>query len=348
MSVASLEAPGLKRAMIASAVLHALLIGALGAFFMSEQSKSLLGEKGLPAKRGGGEPITVGLAAPPPPPKVKATPPPTATPEPERSPEPTPEPTPEPKTTPEPPPKETPPPPEEKAMEVAKAKPKENPKPTPRPTATPKPTEAAKATPKPTEAPKPKEKPKETEKPKATPKATPAPKATEGAISPSKAHALVPPKDPPTREGAKSAKSDRAESALKPGVASKGGAFKPNSGSTPGSGGGAGGGGSARVGSNEMRGVGLPDFYARTALATIGRNFRVPADKQRDIDATVAFTIRADGTLENIRIRHGTGSAELDEFALEALRRTKRLAPLPDSMDVKSLDAEVTFNFLEG
>ncbi len=345
MSVVTLEAPSLKRAVIASAVLHAALIIAIGAFFMSEQSKSLLGEKGLPAKRGGG-PIMVGLSAPPPQPKAappKATPPPPPPPQPTRAPDPTPEPTPEPKATPEPEPepKETPPPPDEKTMDVAKAKPKETPKPktTPKPTPTPKATEAAKATPA----------PKATEKPKATPKATPAPKHTEAAISPSKAQALVPPKPLPTREGGKgSAKEAKSESAMKPGAAAKGGAFKPNSGTTPGSGGGAGGGGSARVGSNEMRGVGLPDFYARTALAQIGRNFRVPADKQKDNDATVAFTIRADGTIENIRIKGGTGSAELDEFALEALRRTRKLAPLPDSMDTKSLDAEVTFNFLEG
>ncbi len=345
MSVVTLEAPSLRRAVLASAILHAVLVAGLAAFFLSEQSKSLLGEKGLPAKRGGGEPIVVGLAAPPPPPKPKATPQPTATPEPER----TPEPTPEPRATPPPEPKETPPPPEEKALEVAKAKPKE----TPRPTATPKPTPKPTDRPKPEPSPKPREtpRPEPTTAPKATekPRATPTPKATEAALSPAKAHELVPPKPLPSREVAKASREDKSRGAMKPGADAKaGGAFKPNAGTTPGSGGGAGGGGSARVGSNEMRGVGLPEFYARTALAMIGRNFRVPADKQRDIDATVAFTIRADGTIENIRIRHGTGSAELDEYALEALRRTRKLAPLPDSMDVSSLDAEVTFNFLEG
>ena len=102
------------------------------------------------------------------------------------------------------------------------------------------------------------------------------------------------------------------------------------------------------MGSNELTGLGLPDYYARQALQHIGRNFKVPDDKQRDKTSVVAFTINRDGRLTNPRIKSSSGSSDLDALAIEAIKRTAKIAPLPDTVSMNSVDAEVAFNFLEG
>jgi len=324
---------GLRRALGLSAVFHAVFLIAAALFFISERSKNLLGESGLPSKAGAG-PVEVSIAPPPDePPPPRATPKPTDRPKatPRPAPEATPEPTPEPRSTPEP----TPPPEEAvKELEISKKA-----TPTPKPKATPKPTDtpAPKATPKPTATPK----PKATQ----TPKATPTPKATEAALSPSKSHDLVPPKDPPTRTTKTSTTKATEKAALSP---SKSPGTTPGK-SVEGKSSPAGAGmGSAKVGSNELTGLGLPDYYARQALQHIGRNFKVPDDDQRDKTAVVAFTIHRDGRLTSPRIKTSCGSSALDDLAIQAIKRTGKIAPLPDTVSMDSVDAEVAFNFLEG
>lgn len=93
-------------------------------------------------------------------------------------------------------------------------------------------------------------------------------------------------------------------------------------------------------------GLALPAYYAQQAIAAIASNFRVPESDQSDVFCLVAFHILSDGTIEAPRILQSSGSAKLDTMAIEALHKTRRLAPLPDSIGSNKVEAKLTFSFL--
>lgn len=93
-------------------------------------------------------------------------------------------------------------------------------------------------------------------------------------------------------------------------------------------------------------GLALPAYYAQQAIAAIASNFRVPESDQSEVYCLVAFNILADGTIESPRVLQSSGSVKLDSMAIEALHRTKRLAPLPDGIGSSKVEAKLTFSFL--
>lgn len=105
--------------------------------------------------------------------------------------------------------------------------------------------------------------------------------------------------------------------------------------------------GTASIGSNVLRGVGLPDYYCKNALAQLSRYFIVPPDRQADKTAVVEFKILRSGELTGIRVKRSSGDAELDQLALDAMKKAGKLAPLPDAVEKDSIETEVAFNFLE-
>ena len=229
-------------------------------------------------------------------------------PQPRQTPAPTPRatPTPAPQPTPAPTPVETPAP---KEIKVAKATP--TPTPTPRPTATPRPT--PKATPKPT--------------PRPTPRATPTP--TPKPLTPEELRALaaarnITPSGEKARPNTSTAKpSTSASTAGGP------------SGTT-----------SVKSGSTTIAGAGLPEFYARGALAKVSRHFRVPKEKEREVTALVSFRIARSGHISDVRVRRSTGDSTLDDLAKTALHEANPFAPLPDDFDGPHVDVEMTFSFV--
>jgi TonB family protein len=205
------------------------------------------------------------------------------------------------------------------------ATPKPTPKPTPEPRATPRPTPEPKATatPKPTPTPAPKIKKVETEKkevvkkvkeiveeePTPTPKPTPEPTATPVPTTPP-LPAL--PATPPPIDTSK----------LKPEppkVASK---------------------------VTEVQASSVADFsqtYYQIIQQKVESNFRHPLSRS-GITCRVRFTILRDGTITNIRVVQSTGNATIDQYALDAIRRTGKLPPLWDGFRKNALE-DVTIMF---
>ncbi len=234
-----------------------------------------------------------------------------AQPEPEPEP-PAPEPTPEPTSapaTPRPTPTATPAP---------TATPRPSPTATPRPTAT--------ATPQPTPSPTPR--PTATRTPRPTPTPTPE---SRGAIDPSRARELrgTPTPASPSRSSQSSSRTpapDRTET---------GGSQSNRQTETT-------------QGATTLKGLGLPDYYAREALNRLARNFRVPPEREENVEAVLAFRISRNGTISNIRVTRSSGKSELDGLARRALENTGRFAPFPDGFDRPHADVEVTFSFRSG
>lgn len=289
-----------------------------------------------------------------------------------------PEPTP---AKPDPTPEATPEPEEEKAdkeitTEDAKKKkptptPKatKTPKPTVKPTNTPTPEKTAKptATPKPTAepTPKPTATPKATKTPKPEATATPKPKATEApkptatpkptpvSLTPEQMRALYqknkvsssgqePKKSTTIAKAANSSASGSSSSG--PGRSATGKPGGNGSGQGSGSGKGSGNG----VGSGTGKGLkvtssGLPDYYEQGALQAVSRFFTVPNDQQKNVTAVVEFRILRNGTITDIRLKRSCGTDSLDQRAIDALKKTKKFSPLPDSVTDDSIRHEMAF-----
>jgi len=92
-------------------------------------------------------------------------------------------------------------------------------------------------------------------------------------------------------------------------------------------------------------GPSLSAYYSRQAIAMIAANFKVPEEKQSRATCLIGFTILPDGRIESPGILRSSGSVDLDGLALEAIRRTGRLLPLPDEFSSRSVEAQLTFSF---
>lgn len=276
-------------------------------------------------------------------------------------PRPTPAPTPEPeapKAKPTPEPKvEATPPPATPEPELPSEKVIEKPTETPKPKVTPKPTPKAEPTPKST--PKPEPTPKSTPKPeapKATPKATPAPPKATPTPGPKSFSAEELRKAREQRSIAASGRgpSSTSSTSSKP---SGSGVRGPAGGGIPGDGSKATGPGGSPMGKagasgyvlggsgTSMRSDGLPLGYVQGVLQHLGRYFNVPPDRQQGAKCVVRFRIQRDGTMENPRVVQSTGSADLDKYALDAVKNARKLSPLPDSFTGSSTEREVTFDY---
>ena len=235
-------------------------------------------------------------------------------PEPKRQEPPKPKPTP--RATPKP---EPTPPVVEKKIEI----PKETPKPEPTPRRTPKPTPQKTPAPTPRKTPKPEPTPRSTPKP--APAKTPEPKREQPELSREEFQKLY---EKWNIEKGTTSQTVQKPSPEKP--ASTSPEANPDE---------------TTVGKATLRGAGLPDSYAKGALAHVGRYFVVPPDQRREATAIVEFTILRSGELTNIRLRKSSGSANLDALALKALQSAKRFSPLPDSLRKDRLDTEIAFSF---
>lgn len=344
----------MKPALATSLVAHAIFFTLLIVYTLSRDTLSLAGDVGgtetvqVAMLQGpGGEPDKPARLQEPAPQKAPEKPQEKATPAPEPQKEP-PEPEPKPekpvekKAEVKPEPAKTPPPPEpkiekkpepkkEEPKKIEKKPPEEKPaeikveKPTPVPEKKPEPEK--KATPKIEE--------KKAEKPEPT-KETPKP-AGSTALSPEEARKLRPvPKNPehitdrfrPT-SGASEAKP------LAPG----GGG--PRTGAT------AGGNplGRATKGGTTLKGLGLPDYYAKEALERVSKYFLVPPEQEQDLTATITLRVARNGALSNTRVERSSGNSELDQLALRAIEMTGQFPPFPDDFEREFADVEITFSF---
>lgn len=305
-----------KFSLLASVSVHVMLLAAL-VYASTRPEVFDLAERG-----GGGGAVSVALLSPPSqekpkptaaPPKVEPTPAP-----PKR------EEKVEPKATPEPKPVE-------KVEPVVEKKPEPTATPRPRPTSTPRP----EPTPRPPKVEPPKEKPKATpkveEKKVATPKPTTAP-----AVMKPKSNITYPSVPNRNQTSEKPAPAAAVRTPGKSGTTSYTRTNSNNPGNSV---------GGAENAAGSIKGVGLPAYYARTALETLARNFIVPQEQQRNITAELGCRISRDGTISNIRIRRSSGSSELDQMAVAALEKTRRFPPFPDDFDKPHVDVEITFNF---
>lgn len=90
----------------------------------------------------------------------------------------------------------------------------------------------------------------------------------------------------------------------------------------------------------------LPLFYINNALAKINGNLRIPMKyKNFKSPCKVEFSIQADGTITNIKLVTSCGDPYMDNLALESLRVSENLGPLPDSYKGTSYRAVLVFDF---
>lgn len=90
----------------------------------------------------------------------------------------------------------------------------------------------------------------------------------------------------------------------------------------------------------------LSALYATRARMKIQSNFTVPPDvNDPNLTCVVEWEIMPDGTIRNIRIVQSTGIARLDACAVEALRKTANLGPLPPEWGNRSVWTSLTFMF---
>lgn len=102
----------------------------------------------------------------------------------------------------------------------------------------------------------------------------------------------------------------------------------------------------AQVGTLSAQGTMLEmgPAYSQQVLFLIQRNFK-PTYAPAGTTASVEFRITRDGTIQNARIKKSTGRADLDQFALRALRDTARLPPFYDNFPKPFIDVEVVFDY---
>lgn len=90
----------------------------------------------------------------------------------------------------------------------------------------------------------------------------------------------------------------------------------------------------------------LSMLYATRARMKIQSNFTVPPDvNDPAITCVVEWEILPDGTIQNIRVVKSTGTARLDACAVDAVRKTENLGPLPPEWGGRSVWTSLTFVF---
>jgi TonB family protein len=78
----------------------------------------------------------------------------------------------------------------------------------------------------------------------------------------------------------------------------------------------------------------------------IQSNFTVPPDvNDPNLTCVLEWEITPDGTIRNIRVVKSTGVPRLDACALDALRKTENLGPLPPEWGNRSVWTSLTFVF---
>ncbi len=107
-----------------------------------------------------------------------------------------------------------------------------------------------------------------------------------------------------------------------------------------------GGGNGPGMGGGPGSGVaGLPGYYGPLALTIIRQNFVAMGYQRQSKTCDVLFTLQHDGTITDIEVYHTTGVESLDQLAVNALQRTKKLPPLPSAVQEPFLRLVVTFDF---
>ncbi|AFL73191.1 energy transducer TonB [Thiocystis violascens] len=88
--------------------------------------------------------------------------------------------------------------------------------------------------------------------------------------------------------------------------------------------------------------------YLSALQQAIKRHQNYPMEARRRQQtgiATVAFVIRPDGRIDQIRLAKGSGQSALDRAALDALRRLGRFKPIPTSLGRSSWPLRVPIRF---
>jgi len=90
----------------------------------------------------------------------------------------------------------------------------------------------------------------------------------------------------------------------------------------------------------------LSALYATRARMKIQSNFTVPPDvNDPNLTCVVEWEILPDGTIRNVRVVKSSGVARLDACAVDALRKTENLGPLPPEWGNRSVWTSLTFVF---
>ncbi len=84
--------------------------------------------------------------------------------------------------------------------------------------------------------------------------------------------------------------------------------------------------------------------YMYRMQTKIKSNWNPPSqDVSRGV--TLLYTINRDGTLKKYKVLKSSGVKELDDAAIEALKKSFPSEPLPEGFGGKSVDVQFTFDY---
>ena len=84
--------------------------------------------------------------------------------------------------------------------------------------------------------------------------------------------------------------------------------------------------------------------YLLAALRQVKENFKPPI-KSSTMFCRIKFIIQKNGQITNITIVQSTGTDAYDQYAVNALERTRQLPPLYDGLRKNLIEAEFTFKY---
>lgn len=70
-----------------------------------------------------------------------------------------------------------------------------------------------------------------------------------------------------------------------------------------------------------------------------------PPSQEVSRGVTILYTINRDGTLKKYKVLKSSGVKELDDAAVEALKKSFPFEPLPEGFGGKSVDVQFTFDY---
>lgn len=90
----------------------------------------------------------------------------------------------------------------------------------------------------------------------------------------------------------------------------------------------------------------LPSYYLLMATQKIESNFNLARSQRYEgIDCIVEFKVNKEGNIYDVMIIKSTGKSSLDQFALEAVKGTGSLGPLPDSIKESFISITAKFEY---
>lgn len=88
----------------------------------------------------------------------------------------------------------------------------------------------------------------------------------------------------------------------------------------------------------------IPLDYLENIKLSLQKKWRLPEEKNYSLTSVVSFRLKKDGTIADIILETSSGVRSFDESAMQAVKETGKLEPLPPTYKLNYLDVTVKFN----